>query len=227
MYVELMRDGAQTGHKEQVWVTASAQESAGQPLDGIMEGDEVNVVRYAGKNAIVKANKELANSTSDTMGQRPPSSSKRAAREEEELHKNHVAPTQMNEVKRMHFTHNPKTFDREALFRFQAKDHATFASMFKMGSQNAFGQDILLTVGQTIGGIGRLFVPLTNYFMPGHHYESIWFNVKEEEEQVQVLLRGAQPDRNTPGPEIAEWLFPQSTPFFLVFEQVCSGLRDV
>jgi hypothetical protein len=58
-----MKDGAQTGHKEQVWVTASAQESAGQTLDDIMEGDEVNVVRYAGKNAIVKAKKELANST--------------------------------------------------------------------------------------------------------------------------------------------------------------------
>lgn len=83
--LEAPRDGAQTGHKEQVWVTASAQESAGQPLDGIMEGDEVNVVRYAGKNAIVKANKELANSTSDTMEQRPPSSSKRAREEEEEL----------------------------------------------------------------------------------------------------------------------------------------------
>ena len=33
-----------------------AQDSVDQPLDCIMEGNEVNVVRYAGKNAIVKTN---------------------------------------------------------------------------------------------------------------------------------------------------------------------------
>ena len=111
--------------------------------------------------------------------------------------------------------HHINDCGREALWKIVPQHQAQI--------RTALGRE--MTVGDTMAHFSMIGAPLS----PDMAWESdsIWFNNKDDEGYVQVVLRGPQPDRTTPGTILAEWLFAPHLLFRLVYEQIALELHEL